>query len=194
MSTTSKKLTKKEMAIQILMDKDNAIKTEYKDIIIINYTKSGKPVVAIWETRSHRTTYHYSFDDADRLFQFIEQRKQQADKREAQKLEQEKKYAEEKKAFVPGAILYSSWGYEQTNIDWYVILERKNDFVTIQQIENVKTYDNGFNDRGDCTPDVNTKIGEPFRKKITKYASINLEPYIGCWLWDGKSKAWSSYA
>jgi len=97
------------------------------------------------------------------------------------------------KLFVPGAILYSSWGYDQTNIDFYEILERNNDFVIIQEIGQVRDHDS-MGDSGTCMPNKEIKIGEPFRKKITKNASINLESYKGCWLWDGKPKSWSSYA
>ena len=43
-------------------------------------------------------------------------------------------------------------------------------------------------------PNKEIKIGEPFRKKITKYASINLESYKYCGLWDGRPLSCSSYA
>ena len=190
----TKKLTKKETWIRSFEQKTNAIKTTYKNIVIINYVNNGKPIVAIWETKSHKPTYHYRFNTADEMFHFITERQKKADeyaKIDAQRMSD---YTEEKKGYVEGAILFSSWGWEQTNIDWYIVLERKNDFVIIQEIGSKRTYDRNFNDRGDCIPDATIRIGEPFRKKITKYASINLESYKYCALWDGKPKSWSSYA
>jgi len=37
-------------------------------------------------------------------------------------------------------------------------------------------------------------IGEPMRKKITKYASIKLSSFETARPWDGKPEYWSSYA
>jgi len=187
-----KTLTKKEQLITWFMNnKPNVSREIYKDIIIVKHSLCS---VAIWETKSQKPDYHYRFNNAVELEQFITKRKEQADKREEHNKKKNNEYEEKKKGFVVGAILYSSWGYEQTNIDWFVVLERKNDFVILQQIGSDKKYDDNYGDRGSCMPDINFKIGSPFRKKITKYASINLNSYSWCGLWDGKSKGWSSYA
>ena len=195
---TTKKMTKKETWIDAFSKYDNAIKTTYKNVVIVTYTANRNnktvPIVAIWETKSHKPTYHYRFNTADEMFQFITERQKKADEYAKIDADRMAKYAEEKKGYKEGAILFSSWGWEQTNIDWYIVLERNNDFVIIQEIGSNRTYDGNFNDRGDCIPDATIRIGEPFRKKITKYASINLESYKYCALWDGQPKSWSSYA
>ena len=189
------KKTKKEAVIQHIMFNNLAKKEVYKDIIILTYEKGNIPFVAIWETKSDKPSFHYRYDNLglSARDEFIKERKQAADRREADQLKREKKYEDEKKQFVPGAILYSSWGWEQTNIDFYVILERKNDFVVIQEIGQQRKYES-MGDRGTCTPDVSVKIGDPFRKKITKYASVNLNSYSHCGLYNNKPLYWSSYA
>ena len=192
METTTKKQTKKEQAIDWLVNnKPKTSKEAYKDIIIVKHSLC---CVAIWEFKSHKPTYHYIFDNASKVENFIAERKKKADRRAEQQANAMNEYAEKSKDFIVGAILYSSWGWEQTNIDWYIILERKGDYIIIQEIGSIKSYDNNFNDRGECMPNPEIKIGEPFRKKITKYASVNLASYKYCGLWDGKSKSWSSYA
>lgn len=189
---TTKKLTKKEQHINWLMNnKPNTFMEKYKDIVIVTHSMCA---VAIWEYKSHKPTYHYQFSDATKVRNFISERKLQADKRHEQLLNRANEYAEKSKGYVDGAILYSSWGYEQTNIDWYIVLERKGCFVVIQEIDSIKSCDKNFDDRGECMPNPEIRIGEPFRKKITKYASINLASYKYCTLWDGRSKSWSSYA
>jgi len=194
MKTLTKKQTKKELHIEIFTGKENAIKRQYKDILIISYNRGKIPIVAIWESKSFKPTFHYRFNKADELFQFISEREIQADKREVTNIQRELEYTEKKKGIVVGSILYSSWGYEQTNIDFYEVLERKNDFVILQQIGQKRDCGENFNDRGNCTADQRVKIGDPFRKKISKYGSINLNSYSWCGLWDGKSLSWSSYA
>ena len=180
---------KLENAIKHFLEKENAIKEEYGRLTIIRYQDR---YLVIFKN-SYKPLYHLSFKFGTGIEDFIKKVKNQEDREiEAQnKYLNEKK--EEKKLFVPGAILYSSWGYEQTNIDFYEILERKNDFVIIQEIGQIRNYDSR-GDSGTCMPDKKIKIGEPFRKKITKHASINLESYKYCGLWNGKPLSWSSYA
>lgn len=189
---TIKKMTKKEMSINWLMtNKPKVEREDYKDIIIVKHSLNS---VAIWEYKSAKPTFHYLFSDDVKRSDFIKERKHQADRREADDQRRMNEYVEKKKGFQVGSILYCSWGYEQTNIDWYIILERKNDYILIQEIGTKKTYDNNYNDRGSCLPDPEIKIGDPFKKKITKYASVELASYKYCTLWDGRAMSWSSYA
>ena len=37
--------------------------------------------------------------------------------------------------FTPGAILVDSWGWDQTNIDFYRITKRSGDFVTVEKLK-----------------------------------------------------------
>ena len=188
----TKKMTKRESAINwIMTNKPKVERENYKDIIIVKHSLNS---VAIWEYNSAKPTFHYMFSDDVKRGDFIKERKQQADRREADNQRRMNEYVEKKKLFEVGSILYCSWGWEQTNIDWYIILERKNDYILIQEIGTKKTYDNNYNDRGSCLPDATVRIGEPFRKKITKYASVELASYKYCTIWDGSPKSWSSYA
>lgn len=180
---------KLENAVKHFCEKENATKEIYGRLTIITY---GEKYLIIFKN-SKKPLYHLAFRFGTGIEDFIKQVKNQEDKEVAAHNKYLNEKNEEKKLFVPGAIVYSSWGYDQTNIDFYEILERKNDFVIIQEIGQVRDYDS-MGDSGTCMPNKDIKIGEPFRKKITKNASINLESYKGCWLWDGKPKSWSSYA
>jgi hypothetical protein len=181
---------KRQIVIDSLLKKNNASIEKYEGITIITHDLS----VAIFSGKSAKPYCYYRFKTTDALNNYIDEQKKEAKKEIERKKRIDHDNDEKKKLFIPCAILYSSWGYEQTNIDWYIILDRKNDFVTIQEIGSKRTYDTHFDDRGSCTPDTETKIGEPFRKKISKYASISLASYKYCSLWSGKPKSWSSYA
>ena len=43
--------------------------------------------------------------------------------------------------YQPGAIVADSWGYDQTNIDFYRIVKRKGDWLTLQPLESVEVSD-----------------------------------------------------
>lgn len=99
----------------------------------------------------------------------------------------------------PGMIFYNSWGYEQTNVDFYQVISRKNRDVIIQQICRELTNDPGFAPMaGNCVAlkDEFKERSEPFRKRLSFYEgrpSIPMECGTAI-VWDGKPKYVSWYA
>lgn len=108
--------------------------------------------------------------------------------------------------YIEGAIVYSSWGYEQTNIDFYKITKRTASTVTLQPIGQKREA------TGDMTwkvmPDPDNVLDKPaLRRKvciskrwvqgqqIEEEIGMRFEPSYG-WigLWDGKPKHASGYA
>ena len=95
-----------------------------------------------------------------------------------------------------GDIFYNSWGYDQTNIDWYqvVSLTKSGKSVKIRPIAG-KIKESGFMS-GTTTP----KKGKFTGPAVTKRIGIhNGEPYLPSkygWtgLWDGEPKHVSWYA
>lgn len=194
MATLAKQPTKKQKAINYFVDELKAVKEDYHGSIFLTYQKNNFPVLAIFEGSGFRPNTHFRFKNDAELTAYANQQKEYIKKRfDAEQIRMQG-YTKEKEAFQTGKILYSSWGFEQTNIDFYVILERKNDFVTIQEIGQTREIDSRYGDRGTVTPDLNNKIGEPFKKKISKYASVNIASYKYCSVWDGQPKYYSSYA
>ena len=71
----------------------------------------------------------------------------------------------EARALEVGDILRSSWGYDQTNIDYFVVLELVGKCsVKVAEIGQ-KRYGDGFGGNSKCVPDVENIIGEPVVKK-----------------------------
>lgn len=111
---------------------------------------------------------------------------------------------EEERIFVPGAILYTSWGYEQTNVDFYLITERTGCFVTIQKVG--CHYESQGPMQGQVVADITNQVGEPFRKKIcvaetgsgdhksVRETHIKIDKSRYAWWWDGRPRYVSSYA
>jgi hypothetical protein len=98
--------------------------------------------------------------------------------------------------YVPGKIVVNSWGYDQTNIDYYLIVKRSASFVTLQPIGQ-KSQEDGWL-TGTCTPDPDKPLPEPTtrRKVIVRGGKeIGVKSEFGwCDLWDGKPDHWSAYA
>ena len=95
-------------------------------------------------------------------------------------------------------ILYTSWGYDQTNIDFYKVtaLSPSGKTATIVPIGQKETRDAGFL----CeyvVADPENVIGEPLKKKIQKYGEheyLRMTSYSTATPWDGKEKYQSHYA
>lgn len=97
-----------------------------------------------------------------------------------------------------GDIFYNSWGYDQTNIDWYqvVAVSPSGKTCKIREIEG-KVKETGFMS-GQTTPNKNkfVKGSKPMQKKIRiSGKEVNLPMEHGwCPMWDGKPKHSSWYA
>lgn len=100
----------------------------------------------------------------------------------------------------PGDILCSSWGYDQTNFDFYRVTERKGARVYLQALETLETpgpHDNPQSMTALATP------GEP-TETLTFYCNAKpgyqgeeyckIKPYAFARAWDGQPKRCSWYA
>ena len=190
---TTKKQSKRDLMIEYFTKKSESVE-KYKDqILIFKYSNpQNLPCVAIFCKRDKKPSYHYSFNNELQRDEFILQRKKSADN-DAERAEiMNKKAIEETEKMTVGTILYSDWGYEQTNIDFYVIVERSGVSVTLQEIGGIRKYSSDMS--GTVTPDIDKKIGEPFKKRINKYGCISLESYSRAYIYDGEPKYFSTYA
>lgn len=189
-----KKQNKKEICIEMYLN-SNGSREDYKGLTIVRYISkyNQKNAVAIWKHRGYKPIYNYGFNDVEEMEKWIENEKIVADRDEISLQNDMKKYEERKALIQKGSILFSSWGYEQTNIDFFKVLERKGDFVIIQEIgSRIEKYDHFMS--GTKVADESVTIGEPMRKKLTKYGSVNLASYKWTSLWDGKPMRFSTYA
>jgi hypothetical protein len=105
-------------------------------------------------------------------------------------------HANDNAALLVGAILASSWGYDQTNVDFYRVEKVQNGWATLQQIASQETGD-GWT--GKVVPaEPHRLIDQPFRRKIG--GNFDGEPYLRISSyeyarpWDGRPKSVSHYA
>jgi hypothetical protein len=96
----------------------------------------------------------------------------------------------------PGDIFYNSWGWEQTNIDFYQIIAATKKTVKIQQVNQTRNY-NASSMTGKTSAIPNDFISdETLRKKPYFWSGewrLNFEHGSGC-RWDGDELTYTCYA
>jgi hypothetical protein len=101
--------------------------------------------------------------------------------------------------FKAGDIFYSSWGYDQTNIDWYVVLRVTRTQVILQSCKEDRRY-NGEEMRGITQPAMPVEVSEfsdPIRRKVLKRYNdtymVSINDYSFAFPWDGNAKEYTTY-
>lgn len=138
---------------------------------------NGKWFAICYRGKASRSTWHYSFRTEEALKKQIEETLRQemdAADRKA-KRQAEKKAANASHDVKPGDVFRASWGYDQTNIDYYQVVSVSGQMATVRAI-GCMSEETGFMS-GESVPAQDHFIGEPFRVKIQKW-DIKSEPYF----------------
>ena len=95
-----------------------------------------------------------------------------------------------------GDIFYSSWGYNQTNVDFYEVTAKTKKMVMIRRVEKkIIGNPNGPSVRVVPVKPIKFDTGPgsgPFKKKVKEYegeAYIALSSYANAHAWDGRPKS-----
>lgn len=143
--------------------------------LIFRETWAGEPVVAIYNTLSRARGFNrfhpvknHRFRTKDRAEQFVTEFKkgQEADAARKEERKQTKKQARDNFAnpYKVGDLFYTSWGYDQTNVDWFECVEVGARSVVLREIAQSQEYTTWAS--GSCSPKEGKYIGEPFRVNI----------------------------
>lgn len=145
--------------------------------------------------RAARSTFHFAFRDADEREAFISRWVEKQAAGQAQRQERAAARKSETHAFSVGDILVSSWGYEQTNVDFYEVVKVVSaKTVELRPIESTCTPDAGVGAMtGKAVPQPGAYAGESFRKRASG-DRVSLCSYRSATRWGGQPMAWTSYA
>ena len=171
----------------------NAVEVKAEDINAVAYldtNKTGAPIAMIFIGKQSKPKHHYRFKSVERRDEFIQQTFK--DLRETAKLKaQRKAEAKAKKDNMAakvkvGDIFYSSWGYDQTNINFYLVLAKNNKKLTL--IETGKDVTSEHEGYEYVTPNNQRWKGDEFTKMINSVGGLTMNTYEYAYLWDGKPK------
>jgi len=171
-----------------------------------NNKSTGQPAAIAYAGKSNKPTWHYRFGcDADRQAR-IEKFFEAIAYNEDQKIARKSERLSFKHGYKDGDILYSSWGYDQTNIEFYQVVAHTAKKITFREVCQTRKAD-GFM-CGTCSP-----IPNEFKKDSKEYTrnvvpssihpetkgNVHFAEYDGgmmryLWEWDGNPKGYSEYA
>lgn len=183
-----------EQQIEYLTKKGAHVETyETLTIAYTEVTIKGKdyPAVTIFRGKSKNPILNcYFAQGLDRMMERVLEIKEGEQDRiladEKYKSEKKERYEKACKEIKEGDIFYNSWGYEQTNVDFYIVTGRPSKcFVELTPIacKTVGEPTSWCSDRVTANP--NAKIGDPERRKINQYGGISLSRGYSASKWDG---------
>ena len=95
-----------------------------------------------------------------------------------------------------GDIFVCSWGYDQTNVDYYKVLAVKNKSVVIAEVGQSRNYTGNM--QGECVPNVNEIVGQPMTKRIQAdcgdSVSLKITSFSWAFPWNGKTNHFTEWA
>lgn len=137
--------------------------------------------------RQSHSVWHYRFDSLDDIKAKINGAISALMAREDAKAKR-KVVRNAPSALKLGDILYSSWGYDQTNIDFYQVTRLVGAHtVEIRAIQSSVDHGDQGSDYVKAIKDAFTN-DKPLIKRVRDNTTINLNSYASAWLWDGKPK------
>lgn len=160
------------------------------DLEIWTWDKDGKPYGVAFAGKSNKPLWLYRFQNESRRQQEVDatirRRKEQID----EKVRRQKERREFQHGLEPGTLLYSSWGYDQTNVDFYQVTKVVGKQVEIRKVEKKVVRDSG--PQVYVAPVPNRFTGPPKRKTPQKGggrdgAYVKLD-HNYAYIWDGKPK------
>lgn len=156
------------------------------------YTNSlNRPCVEIQNTKWKIVKRFSFFTEKDRENYINEMRnreKSNLEWKEKRKIERKQRLEQLKKDLEIGTILVNSWGYEQTNVDSYIIIEKKWNSVKLQAISNEYIEAVSWM-AANVKPNPKSYLDEILEKRISE----NMFKYWACDIWDGKKTYYKSW-
>lgn len=167
----------------------------YKNYEFQTWTnEKGKPVMRVFKGESGKPVSHYYYGSEKHRQETIDKQKTSADNQEKYKAERKTARQNLVNPFAVGDILYSSWGYDQTNIDFYEVVGTTDKSVRIEKIgKSSVPNDDPYNIH--VVPDTSHRGGVVKLKRVSSVSDdgksgwISLNSYSGASKWSGSPMA-----
>lgn len=155
------------------------------EIYIYDGERSQEAYAIAFAGKAQKPSFHIRFKDASRRAKYLEEwidgLKQSADYKAKRKAE--------KQAFrhtlEVGSVLRCSWGYDQTNIDYFevtAIIGAK--MVEVREISQ-ESEETGFM-QGKCVPVPGNYVGQPMRKRVKEGNAVQIHSFSNAYLVEPK--------
>lgn len=158
--------------------------------------RNNKPAVVAFAGQQQKPGKRYYFMKPEQRAKWVEDFVNNQVKRAEEKAQAAAEKKNWKHDLKVGDILVQSWGYEQTNVDFYEVTALVGKaMVEIRELAQSRTHE-GFM-TGNCAPVPGKYIGPAMRKRPTRgyegKAYVKIYSFSGATKWDGTVRNWSSY-
>jgi len=145
--------------------------------IQIYYKEQPYPAALCFVGKAIKPTWHYRFKNGEQRQAQVTKTFEDAHRKAEYKTQQKAKKSEAmaNHGVVVGDVFRCSWGYDQTNIDYYEVIAVTGKTATVCRIGCLSEED-GFL-QGKSVPSLGAFIGKPFKKLIQK-RSIDSEAFL----------------
>ena len=107
-------------------------------LVIVNYVSqfrdTKKPCVKIWKANGAHPFANYYFHSLEQRQDYIDKQIATSQEHLERKAERQQKRRDFRHSLKVGDILVDSWGYDQTNIDYFQVIGVEELFVTVREI------------------------------------------------------------
>ena len=178
------------------------IADKQSDCIAYIYSANNSPCAMMFVGKADKASWRYRFPNDDRRDKAIAESFQHRRERMAAKVEIRAKRKAWVNPYKIGDLFRRSWGYDQTNVDWYEVVSVSGKMVTVRQIQQARVSNGDMCGRTTPQPGLFIESEEPKRClaqdgciKINHYAhAYYVKPEIKAGVPVYGTDYWSSYA
>lgn len=181
--------------------------------VLKNEANGGKTYMRVWKPKAKNPYINNMFANAERMEKYLNDAVSAFSSWQEIKARQRQERRNFKHDLKIGSILYSSWGYDQTNVDFFQVVDLKGKRIGLRQlckITNETGHMSGTTQPVTCSdaflqsPRYSEPRGEPFWRipqperqyngEDNNSCYVRIDDVVTAWLWDGKPKSCSWYA
>jgi len=190
------KLTQEQAIESFIRMHEGATMEESGTLKIITYiSRRNMPCMAIFHGKSAKMDVNYAYRTTTDRDEAIERYKQADKKRTDYKERMKAERREFKHSLQKGSILVSSWGYEQTNVNYYEVTHVISDrTVEIREIHKSIDQKGPMSGHAVPCPGEFKDDFEPKRCLVSYGNSVKVNDYRSAHVWDGTPNYVSWYA
>lgn len=163
-------------------------------VVFYGTNKNGTPSAIGYAGKSKKSTWYFSFSNEKQFQEKMNRFLEGLEQHELAKVKwrAERAAYDARSEYKAGDIVYNSWGYEQTNIDYYQVLEVSAKFLKLRPIASRMTdSEQSQSMSGRCEPIPDQFTGEAMKRGVSK-GGVNFKHGCGS-KYDGRPRYCSWY-
>jgi len=120
------------------------------DAVAYLYTRHGTPGAMVFFGKQARPILHYTYRTEERRNARVQEAFESRRKSLAYKAEQRSKRTSFMHSYKVGQLFHTSWGYEQTNVEYFEVIEIKGKYLILREVAQERVETGWL--QGKCVP------------------------------------------